>query len=153
MDVIEVHVAEEIIKEHLGIYIELKDEGHYLLEKDEDGILVSWSQQSPPDSSFHEKIQTLEVGMVLIDTKRKKPTLMPAVMDQLKDNYPKIEITNPKIAEKFTMGQAVKINDSEEYETKQVIITYNHQPIAFGHILFGEFNSVIDVGWYLREAE
>lgn len=152
IEIISVEMAEEIIREHLGLFLELKKDGHYLLTREEERFTVSWTN-SVPNFQFFENIQTLELGMVLIDTRRKGQIVLPAVMHRLEEFYPKIEVSNPKVAEKFTMGQPVKVHDGDQYETKQVIITYNNLPIAFGHILFGEFNPVIDVGWYLREAE
>lgn len=140
--------AEEILRDEIGIFVQLKDEGNYLVVKSEGKTRISWVRNTPPSIDG----DMIEAGFQLTAYDNKRKHVFPTIMDCIV-NVPKIEISSKKMQNTVTKGKTVKIDQFQEYEGQQVILTANGHPLALGMILFGEFQPVIDVGWYLRTAE
>ncbi len=131
-----------------GLFLEFKDNGVYLSFSRDDLEFITWSEFLP-----HLQVDDMvSVGLPLFAYSTKKKLVFPSLMSRL-SGYPTIEIKSVKQAIKFSIGESVTDNSFKELEQQQVIITHNGFPLAFGQILFGEFQPLIDVGWYLREAE
>ncbi len=140
--------AEEILRDEIGIFVQLKDKGNYMILKSEGKTRLSWIRGTPP--TIEEDM--VEVGFQLAAYDDKRKQVFPTIMDCIA-NVPTLEISSFKIQNTVTKGKPVKIERFQEFEGQQVILTANDHPLALGMILFGEFQPIIDVGWYLRAAE
>ncbi|RMG26932.1 MAG: hypothetical protein D6732_20640 [Methanobacteriota archaeon] len=136
-----------LILEQFGVYLELKEEGHYFLFRREDVEYISWSLTSLPAME-----NAISYGLLLCAYSPKKKLVYPSIVDRV-SGYPTVEIQSVKKAIKFSRGENVALPSLQEFEQKQIIVTHNGYPLAFGQVLFGEFQPLIDIGWYLREAE
>lgn len=143
-----VQEAENILLEQFGQFISLKSDGKYLLLSIENVSYITWTN-SDIQMDFEGIIS---YGLPICSFSSKKKWIFPSIMQRLSE-YPVLEIESLKIATELSKGKTISISVFDDLDQKQIIVTHKGHMVAFGQVLFGEFHSLIDIGWYLREAE
>lgn len=139
--------VEEIINQFYKLDVKLQQNLEYYQYQSND-----WNIITIFNSELYLHNQSLDyfsIGKPILRFKKNNLLFYPPILDVLSKEIKQIEM-NPEKIKKLSFGKDIEI-----YENDGLVIIKDSyfRKIAFGSVVRGKFNPLIDVGWYLREGK